>query len=274
MRIGFIGTGAMSGAIARGLRASGDHESELVFQDIRLDKAQRLAEATAGTTAPTTEDLLAQCDLVIIAVKPHAQAKVLQAVANATQHKHCPALVSIAAGRTVQTILDDLANAGAEYLPQVVRVMPNVNAEVGESMSALCYAHNVRPEIKMEAQRIFAAIGKCTELPETLFPVFSALAGASPAWFFQIIDDLSRAGVKYGLTKAQALEAVTQAMLGAARMVEVHAAQGTNPSSLIDRVCSPGGTTVAGLLAAQEAGLGTALVSAVDATVSRDKELG
>lgn len=275
MRIGFIGTGAMSSAIAKGLRAAGDDTSQIFLQDIRNDKAQELATAVKGTAIEGTTALMKSCDIVILGVKPGVQPTVLKSVAKLTQNeKSCPALISIAAGRSIKAIRGDLANFGAEYLPPLIRVMPNVNAQVGLSMSALCTAKNVTDETRDEALHIFNAVGECIELPEEMFGVFSALAGASPAWFFQIVDSFARAGVKYGMTKAQALQSVTQAMLGSARTVQTSIAEGVNPSELIDRVCSPGGTTIAGLLAAQEAGLDTALVKAVDATVLRDQELG
>ena len=90
---------------------------------------------------------------------------------------------------------------------------------------------------------------------------------------FQIIEALARAGVKYGLSKSQATTIAAQAVAGSASLVLDRAEDGIVPAQLIDQVCSPGGTTIAGLLASEEAGLSNALVAAVDAAVQRDGEL-
>lgn len=273
MRLGFIGTGAMSGAIARGLTKT-DNAAQFVLFDVNDAAAHTLATDIGGKVAPDIETVVKECDLVILGVKPHIQRLVLQEVAPALTSSKRPGIISIAAGRTLTAIFQDLAEFGVSECPPLIRVMPNVNAQIGMSASAICFCPNVADDMRASAISIFEAIGECIELPETSFSVFSALAGASPAWFFQILDSFARAGVKHGLTKKQALQAVTQSMLGSARMVQIESEKDTVPSELIDRVCSPGGTTIAGLLAAQAAGLDSALVQAVDATVLRDQELG
>lgn len=105
------------------------------------------------------------------------------------------------------------------------------------------------------------------EVAENDFPIFAALAGSAPAYAYLFIDALSRAGVKYGLTKANATKIAAQMVQGSAQMVlnsdEV-------PYTLIDKVSSPGGTTVAGLLAMEEAGFSPAVVKGIDATVAKE----
>lgn len=273
MRLGFIGTGAMSGAIARGLRDSGS-TANLWFYDVNTEAAQGLAAELGGQAADLVEDLVSQSEIVILGVKPHIQRLVLQQIAPALTSSKAPALVSIAAGRSLTDIFQDLTEFGVADMPPLIRVMPNVNAQIGMSMSALTACPNVPAELKKQTLEIFSAVGQCIELAETQFGVFSALASASPAWFFQIIESFARAGVKHGLTKAQSLQIVAQSMLGSAQMTGLSLEKGILPGALIDQVCSPGGTTIAGLLAAQAAGLDTALVDAVDATVRRDQELG
>lgn len=274
MRLGFIGAGAMSNAIAKGIRTGGDDKSEILLFDVHARSSQELASAVHGTVADSIADVIEGADIVLLAVKPQVQTRVLQEIGDVISTGHCPALLSIAAGRSLHDIGVDLTESGADPLPPLIRVMPNVNAQIGSSMSAITFAAEVPEATRTWAKTIFESVGVCLELPESLFDVFSALAACSPAWFFQIVDTFARAGVKHGLTKEQALITVTQAMLGSALLLQSARGEGDNPGNLIDRVCSPGGTTIAGLLAAQEAGLDTALVKAVDAAVQRDHELG
>lgn len=270
MKTAFIGCGAMGGAIARGL-ATADATQRLAIFDANQQLANQVAEEVGATPAASPKEALHGADVVLLAVKPQVQSAVITEIA--ADLDAASAVVSIAAGRTLDAISADFQAAGRAQVP-LVRVMPNVNAQVGAAMSALTANEVASAAQKTQVELIFNAIGSTIWLPETQFSIFTALAGSSPAWFYQIIDDLARAGLKHGLTKAQATEIAAQAMLGSAKMLQTQLHAGVHPAEMVDRVCSPAGTTIAGLLAAQHAGLGPALVQAVDATVARDRELG
>lgn len=267
MRIGFIGTGAMVSAIIRGAIASGFPASHLVLTDATSHKAAALAEEIGATWLASNTSLVDQVDIVVLGVKPQVQKDVITEIADAVRRRGDICVVSIAAGRTITSIVDDFGQA----IP-VIRVMPNVNALIGHSMSALCSVGASDAHLKA-VRHLMDSVGTTVELEEKHFPAFSALAACSPAWVFQIIDSLARAGVKHGLPKATAVTIAAQALSGSAHLVLDRAEHGTIPTALIDQVTSPGGTTIAGLLAAEEAGLSTALLHAVDAAVARDKEL-
>ena len=269
MRIAFIGAGAMATAIARGAVAAGLDGAEMVFTDLYSASAQALAESTGGRAVASNIEALDGVDFILLAVKPHVQRVVIEEIRGAVKEQAGVCVISIAAGRSVASIDNDFGGGVA-----IVRVMPNVNAQIGESMTGMT-ANSLVSEAQMAgARELFEAIGRTVRVDEKDFPVFSALAGCSPAWTFQIIDDLARAGVKYGIPKARAVAIVAQALAGSATMVLEAANNDIVPAQLIDQVTSPGGTTIAGLLAAQEAGLDTALIKAVDAAVARDRELG
>ena len=177
-------------------------------------------------------------------------------------------IVSLAAGRTLDQITTDFG-AG---IP-LVRVMPNVAATVGQSMTALTATRATDAQVAA-VRSLMDSVGRTILIDEDYFPVFQALASCSPAWYFQIVDSFARAGLKYGLSKDSAVEIAAQAMAGAAALLLAEREAGTIPAQLIDRVTSPGGTTIAGLLAAEEGGLSTALVGAVDASIHADSHLG
>ena len=111
-------------------------------------------------------------------------------------------------------------------------------------------------------------IGQTEILTEKDFSTCVALAGSSPAYVYFFIDAMSRAGVKYGLKKDQATKIAAQAVLGSAQKV---LADQKTPMQLVDDVCSPGGTTIAGLLAMEEAGFMTAVIKGMDATINKDQ---
>ncbi len=269
MKVAFIGAGAMGRAIAEGAARKQPNTWSFTFYDLDTRSADLAARATGGQAAYSVEGAVRDAQMVILAVKPQVQSKVIRSLPNIGR----ATLVSIAAGRSLSTIATDLEHAGLGHVP-TVRVMPNLNALVGSATTAICANVSASERRVAAVQELFAAVGTTFLINEELFPVFTAMAGSSPAWFFQIVEDLARAGVKHGLTKSQATEAVCSTMAGSALMLQSALAEGGNAAALVDRVCSPGGTTIAGLLAAQDAGLGSALVKAVDATVERDRELG
>lgn len=267
MKVSFIGAGAMAGAIAKGAHAAEPGKWKFTFYDVFPQSAKDLAAATGGKVAVQYEDALAGAAIIVLAVKPKDQAAVIEQLPETSA-----TIVSIAAGISTEQIADNFAERG--QAPPVVRVMPNVNASVGAATSAVCAGQAAEPIQVAQVRDLFNTVGQTVEIPEELFPPFTALAGSSPAFFFQIIEHLAAAGVKHGLTKDQALLAANSTMAGSARLLAEALEDGQNTQDLIDRVSSPGGTTIAGLLAAEGAGLGPSLVAAVDATVAKDRELG
>ncbi len=268
MRIGFIGAGSMASAIATGAVAAGLDGTQMLFSDAHGTHAAELAAATGGSVAASNIDVVANSDYIILAVKPHVQAGVIAQIRSAVADHPDVCVVSIAAGRSIATMEADFQEPVA-----LVRAMPNVNAQIGQSMTGLCANDAVTENQLRDVRTLLDAVGRSLIIDEDDFPAFSALAGCSPAWVFQIIDALARAGVKYGLTKQKAVAIVAQALVGSATLVLDAADNNVTPGQLIDQVTSPGGTTIAGLLAAEEAGLSTSLVRAVDAAVARDHQL-
>ena len=277
MTIGFIGAGSMVGAIARGAIAAGWDGQQFLFTDAHGVHARQLADQL-GAQATSAQEIAKQADMIVLGVKPYQLDEVVAVLAPVVAARLADGdqvtLVSIAAGRSIMSIQQAFAVAchfEGDTVP-VIRVMPNVNASIGQSMTALCPSAQVLPSAHQQATELFEAVGHTTQISEKDFSVFSALAGCSPAWVYRIIDALATAGVKYGLPKAQAVQIVASALQGSASLVLDDAS--AIPAALIDRVLSPGGTTVAGLLAAEESGLSVSLTHAVDAAVARDRELG
>lgn len=278
---GFIGAGNMAGAIVRGAVAAGigaPGSDDAIMVTSAHDGAARLARATGTSHAASASELAAASDVVVLAVKPHVVPEVLDEVRpalEAASPAERPLLVSIAAGLTLAR-LEEMVPAGTA----VVRTMPNMAAAVGESMTALTAGTHATEEHVALTERLMGAVGRTVRLKEKDFSAFIGLAGSSPAFVFTFIDALARAGVLGGIPKTQAIEIVTQAVLGSAATVQAEAATraagqgGRTPADLVDAVCSPGGTTVAGVVAMEKAGFSTAVIEAFRATVARDREMG
>lgn len=265
MKIGFIGAGNMASAIIKGAVSSGAFSaSDILVSDMDKAKTAALETALGVTAAENNEALVAASDVVVLAVKPNVFANLLPALSDKLQAKNS-LIISIAAGKTIEFIASLLS-----YDAAIVRVMPNINATVLEAMSAYCCNENVTDEQKALAEKLCASFGKVTPLSEDFFPLFGVIAGCAPAFSYMFIDALARAGVKNGMAKQAALKIAAQTVYGSAKQI---LESDTHPWELIDRVCSPGGTTIEGVASLQEDGLDAAVTHAVEAALDKDKRI-
>jgi pyrroline-5-carboxylate reductase len=262
MKIGFIGVGGMAQAIITGLLK----QTELTPSDILVHSAhastyEKVAKQTGVTAKASNTEVAKDSDFVVLAVTPNVATSVLQEIRDQLDPKNTT-LISIVAGLSLER-MEELAG----YDLPILRTLPNLNVAIGAGMTAVHANANLTGDAKKQAVGLFDQIGSTVVLPEIDFATFSALAGSSPAYVYFFIDSLSRAGVKHGLTKTAATKIAAQAVMGSAEMV---LNSDENPFGLIDQVSSPGGSTVAGLLAMEEAGFMTAVVKGIDATIDRN----
>lgn len=263
MKIGFIGVGNMAKAIIEGLMSKGVEAKNIFIHSAHKSNYEVYSQETGVSACESNSEVIEKSDVVFLAVKPIVVEKVLKEVKDSVL-THNPVLVSVVTGVSVAELEDTLGGKDVK----IVRTMPNVNVEIGEGMTALHKNDNVSDEDYQLVRELFEKIGKVAEIEEKDFSTFVALAGSSPAFVYFFIDSLARSGVKYGLNKQKATQIAAQAVLGSALKV---LKSDKTPWELVDDVSSPGGTTVAGLLAMEEAGFMTSIVKGVDATISKDK---
>ncbi|MCH5462269.1 pyrroline-5-carboxylate reductase [Lactobacillus sp. LC28-10] len=262
MKIGFIGVGGMAQAIITGLlKQAKISPANILIHSAHASTYEAVAKKTGVTAMNTNTEVAKASDVVVLAVTPNVATPVVQEIRDQLDPK-TKTLISIVAGLSLER-LEELAG----YDLPILRTLPNLNVAIGAGMTAVHANENLTGEPKQQAVGLFDQIGSTVTLPESDFSTFSALAGSSPAYVYFFIDCLSRAGVKHGLTKAAATKIAAQAVMGSAEMV---LKSDENPFGLIDQVSSPGGSTVAGLLAMEEAGFMTSVVKGIDATIARD----
>lgn len=262
-RLGLIGAGNMGSAILRGmLDANYIKPSQVVVCDSSRRRMEELSEEIpTATYCDSAVDLVEQCDMVILAVKPHFIQGVIDEVREVLDGK---AIISIAAGWTVSMLAEALEGTSATYL----RVMPNTPAMVGEGMTALCDDSTFSKDDFAFAKGIFDAVGRTVIMPERLFDGVIAISGSSPAYVFMLIEAMADGAVADGMPRAQAYKFAAQAVLGSAKMV---LETGRHPGELKDMVCSPGGTTMEAVRVLEEKGLRSAIIEAEKACVSKSR---
>ncbi len=267
MNFGFIGAGNMVSAIVKGMTTgTKSYEGSCIYITSKSGtSAQELAKITSANYCKNAQEVIAASDILILGVKPHILPEILPQLKKEIASKN-PLVISIAAGKTLQ-YLESLLQ------PQtpIVRVMPNINAKIGASTTGICKNAFVTEKQLSDAKSIFETIGSVTEIAEEQFSVFSVIGGASVAFAYLYMDALSRAALKAGMPKKQALEITAQTVLGSAKMI-LEAKE--EPWPLIDQVCSPAGTTIEGISTLQENGFESTLTKAFDAVLNKDKWIG
>ncbi|HZK05076.1 MAG TPA: pyrroline-5-carboxylate reductase [Actinomycetaceae bacterium] len=265
---GFIGSGNMASAIVRGMVTAGTPPQDVIVTDAYAAKAAALADELGVRFLASNAELVNAADYVVPAVKPQMLGPVLTGLTGEFADRG-PVVVSIAAGQPISRL--------EGWLPEgiaVIRVMPNVNAQIGEGMAAVAGNAAATPEQVETVLALFRSVGRAIEVAEKDMSAFSAVAGAGPALTYDFIDALARGALRHGIPKDLAVEIAAQTVLGSARLVLERAADGITPATLTDTVTSPGGTTIAGLVEAEDAGFTPAVVKFVDGVVARDRELG
>lgn len=265
MRIGVIGAGNLATAVLTGSIRNGAFPAEdFYLYDLFTDKVNALHDSLGTQIAGSPADVAAQSDVVILAVKPKDFAALLQQIEPALSQKD-PLVISVAAGLSTAYVGSFLP-----YGAKIARIMTNINASVGGAMTAYCFGSRVTQDEKDFLQRFCLSFGDAVELEETMFAQFGVLAGCVPAFAYKFVDEIARAGVQIGVRKDLALRIAAQTVLGSARvagMGEVH------PYALIDRVCTPGGTTIEGIAALDALGFSDAVHQSVLRAYEKDLAL-
>lgn len=264
LKVGFIGGGAMAGALLTGLTGSGAVAAgDLYVSDISRERLELLKSSLNINTLYDNGELVRLADVIILALKPGVVLSVLRDVAGSLIPGQT--IISIAAGVSTVSLESAAGENGA-----VVRVMPNTPALVGEGASAVSPGARAGRKDVERALAIFNAVGRAVEVPETMMDAVTGLSGSGPAYMFVIMEALADAGVRMGIPRNVASLLAAQTMLGSARML---LESGQHPGQLKDMVTTPGGTTIEGLYTLESHGLRGALIRAVEAATVKSREI-
>ena len=261
---GFIGAGHMGGALAKAAVKSIDPK-RVILANRTPQKARQLAKQL-GCAWGDNEDA-AGARFVMLGVKPQMMADMLAGIAPVLAARRDRfVLVSMAAGLSMEKIS---AMAGGDY--PVIRVMPNTPVEIGCGLILMDANPLVTDEEINDFLRAMNAAGTFDLLEERLIDAGSAISGCGPAFAYMFIEALADGGVACGLPRAKALSYAADMLAGAAALA---GNSGKHPGELKDDVCSPAGSTIAGVRALEERAFRGAVTDAVIAAFEKTKALG
>jgi len=258
-----IGGGVMGEALLSRLLAQQHYAPEAVWVgEPGADRRRFLEQEYGVRTTEDNREAIASADVVLLAVKPQAFTTVTQ---------------GLATGNTAQLVVSILAGTTLNQLEEafpgqpVVRAMPNTPATVGAGMTAIAPGRHTQAHHLELARQLFSAVGDVVDVPESLMDAVTGLSGSGPGFVAVMIEALADGGVAAGLPRAIAQRLALQTVRGTAELLQT---TGWHPAELKDRVTSPGGTTIAGVAALEQAGVRHGLIEAVRTACRRSQELG
>lgn len=271
-QMAFIGAGNMGGAIVRAVCRAMDPGDVVIYRRDR-QAAEALAAETGCRLAASGAEAVRQAKYVMLCVKPQVLRPVLEDLLPALK-ENCdnggtPVVVSIAAGIQLEAISEVLASGGLD-LP-VVRIMPNTPAAIGEGVLLMAPSEAVSDGDYAGLEEALAGCGLLERVTEHQLDLGSAISGCGPAFVYLFIEALADGGVQIGLPRDKAQTWAAKMVAGAAEMV---LQTGQHPGALKDAVCSPGGTTIAGVAALEQRAFRSAAAQAVVAAYEKNCQLG
>ena len=263
MKLGFIGTGNMAGAIMGGIIQKGIFRPEQIIGADISEAGRRKAKETYGIEVTEDNRKAAAAEVLILSVKPQFYADAIAEIRDCIRDDQL--VITIAPGKTLSWLEEQFGKR-----VKIVRTMPNTPALVGEGMTAACVNQYVTEEEKAYALKILDSFGKVELVPEHLIDAVVAVSGSSPAYVFMFIEEMADAAVAEGMPRTQAYEFAAQAVYGSAKMV---LETGKHPGELKDMVCSPAGTTIEAVRILEKKGFRSAVIEAMRACADVSRRL-
>lgn len=202
------------------------------------------------STHGKNEEAVDKASVVILATKPFYVEPVLSQLEAQLKGK---LIISLAAGWTIEQL--------QRYCERVSRVMTNTPAKYGYGCAVVSHASSVDSESKRLVAQLVGHVGKYIELPEKNMDAATALVGSGPAFALLMIESLMESGIQMGIPLKESKECALRVLEGTVKMVEK---SGEHPSVLKHQVCTPGGTTIAGLCVMEDKGVKSGIIRGVE----------
>ena len=231
---------------------------------IGTGRSDETIERVRRIGAIATKDNAMACriaDVIILSVKPSH----LRDLLPLSKHLEGKLVISVLAGVSTSILESEFPKA------RVVRAMPNINAIIGASVTAISTGRSAKESDVEVAERIFRKLGDVFRVPEEYMDPITALIGSGPALISEIIDAMLLGAVAAGMPRELAYKMLLRLMEGTVRVLE---GTGMHPAQLRDLVTTPGGTTITGISVMEEMRVKSGIIYAIKGASDRAKEIG
>ncbi len=265
MKVAFIGLGNMGASLAKAVAKEVDAQ-DLLLVNRSPQKVQEFISQYGGTASDLGQ-VFQEAEVIFLGVKPYQICPLLEEYQGILAQRSNLLLVSMAAGLELEKMADVIQN---DQLG-LIRIMPNTPVAIGQGVISLARSQAVTDQQVAQVNQLLSGAGALYEIEEKLMDPATAVAGCGPAFVYQMIEAMADAGVSLGLSREQALKMAAETFHGASQMV---LETGEHPARLRDAVCSPGGSTIAGVNRLEQVGLRGDIIAGVEAAYKRTQEMG
>ncbi len=263
-RIAFLGGGNMAEAVLSGLiRKQTVSKQEILVSEIKPERREFLATTYGIETTEDNASVAQRATTVFLAVKPQMVNDVKDALSAHLTDEHI--LISILAGISREKLSQAFGCPNS-----MVRVMPNLPAQVGCGVSAISFPDKMSKDSREWVRTILRSVGEVVEVAEPMQDVVTAVSGSGPGYIFYVAQHLIAAAKEHGMEEEAAKRLVTEMLAGSA---EVLRQSKDSPEELVRKVATPGGTTEAGLSALKDFDLAGIIRKTITRAVERSIEL-
>ena len=263
MKLGFIGTGNMAGAIMGGIIRNGVLKPEEIIGSDILEAGREKVHSLYGICVTDDNREAAKAEIVVLSVKPQYYEQTIAQIRDEITDEQV--IVTLAPGKTLEWLQGQF---GKDV--KIVRTMPNTPARVGAGMTAACANALVTKEELEKVLTILRSFGEVEVVSEHLIDAVVSASGSSPAYVFMMIEAMADAAVADGMPRPQAYKFAAQAVMGSAKMV---LETGKHPGELKDMVCSPAGTTIEAVQVLEERGFRSAIIEAMRVCAEKSRNM-
>ena len=258
MKLGFIGTGNMAGAIMGGIIRNGVLKPEEIIGSDILEAGREKVHSLYGICVTDDNREAAKAEIVVLSVKPQYYEQTIAQIRDEITDEQV--IVTLAPGKTLEWLQGQF---GKDV--KIVRTMPNTPA-----MTAACANALVTKEELEKVLTILRSFGEVEVVSEHLIDAVVSASGSSPAYVFMMIEAMADAAVADGMPRPQAYKFAAQAVMGSDKMV---LETGKHPGELKDMVCSPAGTTIEAVQVLEERGFRSAIIEAMRVCAEKSRNM-
>ena len=261
-KIGFIGMGNMGRSILNSLMETHSKE-DLMFSCKHPERGEAISKKTGVRFEPSNAEVAKEADIIILAVRKKDFDVVLDEINYEVVGRKI--VVTMAPAVSIAYVSKQLGG-----FARVVRALPNSPARVKTGMTGLAYdGYQFSDEDIRNIKDLFGSIGRIIKVDESMIDTLTVVNATGSAFVYMFIDALANSGVRYGLSKHDAIEMVAQTVMGCAKMV---LETGEHPIVLSDQICIPSGTTIEAVAALDEAGFRNAVMKGAEACYRKTQD--
>ncbi|AHI54168.1 pyrroline-5-carboxylate reductase [Spiroplasma sabaudiense Ar-1343] len=263
-KIGFIGIGNMAEAIIKGINKNCNNNYEIFGTSRSVKKIEDLVDQKMIKKIDNPELLIENSDFIFLGIKPKDSIDLLEQLSKFSIKDKT--IISMVAGLPTEAIFKSLNYKSTK----IIRIMPNLNAQIGQSLTAYFASWEMSELERKEIEFLLLAFGNFLEIPESSFADFTALAGSGPALILEFYKVFEKFALDKGFGKNDAKKMITNVFLPT---LENYKLSNLPIDTLIDNICSPGGTTIEGINVFRERGISEVIFTAMEAIIRKSDNL-